>query len=248
MVLGLALWILAYALSQATVSDARLPAMFLPAAIGVGLLLRLPTGQWWAFLTSIALVDIIGGTLTGIAAPAVAVTWGVSNVSQTLLLAIVLRWAGVDMTRARDPVVLGVSAGIIVALVSVTGSLALSRVSDVNAQQFWADWWGSDVLSIVLVVPVVLLMGRAAPPRGRMAEATAWLAVTSVAVGLAFSEKVSPVFPVWLWLILGGTTDRALRDSLRTPGDVHIPAVIGLHRCFPDSRGPGPLPAVGVLR
>lgn len=204
LMVGLASWVLCYAVSQATVSDAGLPAMFLPAGIGVGLLLRLPTSMWWIVLASMAGIDILGGTATGIAPAVVAMIWGASNVTQTLLIALTLRWTRVDMTRTRDPVVLAVAAALIVAVVSVTGSVSLAVVSNVDAEQFWADWWGSDVLSIVLVVPVVLLIGRASPPRGRSAlAAVGWLLTTGIAVALEFSGRIDTLFPVWLWLILG---------------------------------------------
>lgn len=203
-VVGMASWVAFYAVAQLSATDSGIPGLFLPAGIAVGLLLRLPGRLWWWVVVGMLSVDVIGGTVTGAAAFPVALIWGVSNVTQSALIAGALRWARVDMSRARDPwLILGVS-GVIVACVSVAGSLMLSRVIEIRPEEFWADWWGADVLSIVLLVPVLLLLGRASAPRGRLAvEALGWFVAAVLLTGLSFSGRIDLVFPVWVWLILG---------------------------------------------
>lgn len=203
LIVGLVCWVTAYGLSQLTVAQTGIPAMFLPAGIAVGLLLRLPYRMWWWVVAGIAAVDVVFGPMLGVAPFVVCLIWGTANITTSVSLAALLRWARVDMTHARDPIVLGLISGVVLAVVAVVGSLALAFVSDVEPTQFWADWWGADVLSIVLVVPLVLLTGRASPPSGRRAvEAIGWLAVTAFAVGATFSDAVDLVLPIWVWLIV----------------------------------------------
>ncbi len=193
-----------YALSELTVSSAGIPAMFLPAAVGVGLLLRLPLRLWWWVVAVMLSVDIGAVTLLGVAAFPEAAIWGLSNAIQTVLLAALLRAARVDMTLPRHPLVLATLAAVVVGVVALAGSLTLEAVSAISAQQLWADWWGSDVLSVLLVVPVMLLLGRASLPRGRRAvEAGLWLVVAIVGLVVQFYGWFLPGFPVWLWLITG---------------------------------------------
>lgn len=200
---GLGAWIASYALAQITVSDVGIPALFLPTGVGVGLLLRLPGRMWWWVLGAMLATDVGGGTVLGLATFEVAAIWGVSNAVQVLALAFLLRRAKVDMSRPRDPVVLATVAAVVTAIVAVVGSLSLASVSDVDATQFWADWWGSDVLSVVLVVPLILLLGRASPPRGRRAlEALAWFVVALAGLLVQFAGFVYPALPVWVWLIV----------------------------------------------
>lgn len=204
LVVGLASWLAAYGLSQTTVSDAGIPALFLPAGIAVGLLLRLPGRLWWWVLLAMLVIDVAGGTLTGAAPFAEAAIWGISNTTQALVLAWLLRGAKVDMSRTRDPLLLATIAGVVIAIIAVIGSLGLARISDVDATQFWADWWGTDMVSVVLVVPLLLLLGRASPPRGRRAaEALAWFVVAAAAIGVQFAGWVFPQIPVWVWLVTG---------------------------------------------
>ncbi len=200
---GLGAWIASYALAQITVSDVGIPALFLPTGVGVGLLLRLPGRMWWWVLGAMLATDVGGGTVLGLATFEVAAIWGVSNAVQVLALAFLLRRAKVDMSRPRDPVVLAAVAAVVTAIVAVVGSLSLASVSDVDATRFWADWWGSDVLSVVLVVPLILLLGRASPPRGRRAlEALAWFVVALAGLLVQFAGFVYPALPVWVWLIV----------------------------------------------
>lgn len=200
---GLAAWIASYLMAQTTVSDVGIPALFLPTGVAIGLLLRLPGRLWWWVLAAMVVTDIAGTAVLGVETLQVAAVWGVSNAVQVFTLASLLRWTKVDMSRTRDPWVLATLAAVVTAVVAVAGSLTLATVSDLDPYEFWADWWGSDMLSIVLVVPLILLLGRASPPRHRRAlEAVAWFLFAVAVIGLQFSGWLYPALPVWVWLLI----------------------------------------------
>lgn len=201
---GVLLWAGAYAASQTTAPAGGFPALFLPAGILVGLLLRIPTTMWAWALVAVGAMSLAAGALLTADGWAANATWAVANTAEALAVAGLLRWWKIDVTRALDPLMVFLAAAVGVAGVAFVASLVLGAIGYGEPTSIWADWWGSDVLSIVLVTPLFLLLGRAALPRGWAAvESVIWLALTAGILAIEFSDQVTGYLPAWMWLVMG---------------------------------------------
>ena len=127
---------------------------------------------------SIAVLGFAGGSMAyGFSVTASAV-WALAMSVQSVTLAALLRWRKVTMDRAWDPLWTFAIAAVVVAVVAfLTVTTPPMREFGVS-QDAWADWWGTGVLAIVLVIPPFLLVGQTAWPWGELAfNATAWSAI-----------------------------------------------------------------------
>jgi diguanylate cyclase (GGDEF)-like protein len=153
---------------------------------------------------AIAVLGFAGGALAfGFSITSSAV-WALAMTVQSVAIAAILRWRQVTMDRARDPLWTFVIAAAVVAVVAFLTAVTPPMREFGVSQDVWADWWGTSVLAIVLVVPPFLLVGRVGWPGGRLAvSAWAWFAVAVLgAVGI-FGGWIDPYLDLWVWIMVG---------------------------------------------
>lgn len=194
----------AFAGSQVAVPERHFPALLMLAGFSVGLLLRVRWQSWPWLMGSIAVLGFAGGSMAyGFSVTASAV-WALAMSVQSVATAALLRWRKVTMDRARDPLWTFAIAAVVVAVVAFLTVTTPPMQEFGVSQDAWADWWGTSVLAIVLVIPPFLLVGRAAWPRGRLAfNATAWSAIAILGAVSVFAGWVDPYLDVWVWIMVG---------------------------------------------
>jgi signal transduction histidine kinase len=190
--------------------------MWLPSGLAVAALFLCGSSLWPAITLGAFLVNLF----TGAPVP-VAVGIGIGNTLEALVCVALLKRERVcpRLDSLHDMLVLILVAAPIGALISATcgvGSLSLGGVIPWSvAPVTWSTWWLGDVVSIVLVTPLLLTWStwsRTLPSRKRLVELSL-ISILVVAVGLFVylgllrpTLSASPfnplVFPLLIWAAL----------------------------------------------
>jgi signal transduction histidine kinase len=190
--------------------------IWLPSGLAVAALFLWGTDLWPAITLGAFLVNFVTG-----APLLVAVGIGVGNTLEALVCTALLKREEVRpaLDSLHDVLVLVLLAAPSSALISATlgvGSLSLGGVISWSAAPVtWSTWWLGDVMSLVLVTPLLLtwsMWPQATPSRKRLSELSL-IGVSVVVVGLVvFLGLPHPnhseypvthlVFPLLIWAAL----------------------------------------------
>ena len=190
--------------------------VWLPSGLAVIALFRWGSGLWPAITIGAFLLNLFTG-----APLLVAAGIGIGNTLEALVCVALLKREKVcsRLDSLHDVLVLVLLAAPISALISATlgvGSLLLGRVIDWPAAPVtWITWWLGDMVSLILVAPLLLTwstLARAAPSRKRLVE-LGLISVSVVVVGLfVFLGLLRPthwqypvnhlIYPLLIWAAL----------------------------------------------
>ncbi|MFF7340357.1 MASE1 domain-containing protein [Streptomyces sp. NPDC008163] len=196
-------------LREVTVHGAVVTPLWPPTGIALGCLLYLGVRALPGIAVgSLVVVGMLGGTVT----PSTLVV-AAGNTLAPLCAYAMLRRTGFhrELDRLRDGVVLVFLGAMAAMVISATAGTAMLVVDGkLPAGDFWsvwAAWWAGDVMGVLVVTPVVLVLGRARPPRvtDRWAEAGALSAVAVAGTLVATRSSLSMlylVFPIVIWAAL----------------------------------------------
>ncbi|PWT73424.1 MAG: hypothetical protein C5B60_08185 [Chloroflexi bacterium] len=191
--------------------------VWLPSGLAVTALFRWGSGLWPAITIGAFLLNLFTG-----APLLVAAGIGIGNTLEALVCVALLKREKVcsRLDSLHDVLVLVLLAAPISALISATlgvGSLLLGRVVDWSAAPVtWSTWWLGDMVSLILVAPLLLTwstLAWAAPSRKRLVE-LGLISVSVVVVGLfVFLGLLRPthwqqypvnhlIYPLLIWAAL----------------------------------------------
>ncbi|HEX5062234.1 MAG TPA: ATP-binding protein [Kofleriaceae bacterium] len=173
--------------------------LFPPYAIVTAALCRLPPRHWWIVLLAAGLGDI-GPHLRGGASVTFALCAELLNHSRAVLAAIgIRRFAGKIETLREMVAYMIIAVAVAPALAAIGGAVLVTTLG--TSDDFllaWQQWWLSNAITAVTLLPVLLLDFRklaAFSPR-RLVETTLYVVVLVVGTGWTL-EYVHPTHMYW---------------------------------------------------
>jgi integral membrane sensor domain MASE1 len=198
--------LLGEAISHGQIGVAGLASILggIPTAIALSCMLLMGLRGW----PGIVLAAMVANLLVGLP-PLAAAAITMANIVTPLCGYALMRRAGfrLDLDRLRDAIALvflGAFAGTLIEAASVSAVLSSFGLST----HFWATWlmaWTADAMAVLIVVPLLLVVRRARPPRHidrrRWLEAGALLTGTFLAAWAGSTTSFDVLFLVFPFLI-----------------------------------------------
>jgi two-component system sensor kinase FixL len=182
-----------------------------PNALLLGMLLLLPARQWWLALSGALPAHMLAQLLEGVPLP-MALAWFASNVSEALIGAWLLDRAGRATHLDSGRAVLAFLAATTTAVVlSSFADAGLVRLIGWKEADFWAMWQSrlpSNILAILIFVPVCLALREAlrarqeAPRMTHVVEVVIFeFVLLAVSLVVFDSHRLNPPATTWPGLV-----------------------------------------------
>ena len=159
--------------SRLTLEPSFVASFWFPSGVALGAFLIAARRDWWVVALAIAVGDVAGGVAEEGRATTIWLPMEAASIVSPLIGAwLVRRFVAERPTLATMGEVvgiLGLGAGLNLALAAAVGAWTLQRIG--TEQAFWQTWrafYFSDLLGVMLITPLLLVW------RGRLAEPLRW--------------------------------------------------------------------------